>query len=99
MGSAVHDCGWGGVGACRALFTCCQLGLWGTAHADGTIVMRLLPTGARAERQTVQVEPNAPVMALNVPEFRAPFLARAPSLVWLPPLGLPDQVLLMYSCM
>ncbi len=58
----------------RALFTCCHLGLWGTAHADGTIVLRLLPTGARNERQTIRMEPNAPLLALNVPEFRAPFL-------------------------
>ena len=61
----------------RALFTCCQLGLWGTAHTDGNIVLRLLPTGARNERQTVRVEPDAPLLALNVPEFRAPFLVRA----------------------
>ena len=60
----------------RALFTCCHLGLWGTAHTDGTIMLRLMPTGAPDERHTVRIgRPDDPVLRLNVPEFRAPFQA------------------------
>lgn len=63
----------------RALLLCEEIGLWGTAHTDGTIILRLLPTGAADERHTLTVDPDGPVPALNIPHFRAPFCVRAPS--------------------
>ena len=63
--------------ACRALLLCEEIGLWGTAHTDGTIILRLLPTGSADERHTLTVNPDGPVPALNIPHFRAPFCVRA----------------------
>ncbi len=63
---------------CRALLLCEEIGLWGTAHTDGSIILRLLPTGDADERHTLTVDPNGPVPALNIPHFRAPFCVSAP---------------------
>lgn len=63
----------------RALLLCEEIGLWGTAHTDGTIILRLLPTGAAEERHTLTLDPDGPVPALNIPHFRAPFCVRGPS--------------------
>ncbi|BDA45524.1 probable serine/threonine-protein kinase CTR1 at C-terminar half [Coccomyxa sp. Obi] len=59
----------------KALLLCEEIGLWGTAHTDGSIILRLLPTGDADERHTLTVDPNGPVPALNIPHFRAPFCA------------------------
>ncbi len=50
-----------------------KIGLWGTAHSDGIVELRLLPTGAPDERYMLQLEPGKPVPSLNIPQFRAPF--------------------------
>ncbi len=65
---------------CRALLLCEEIGLWGTAHTDGSIILRLLPTGDADERHTLTVDPNGPVPALNIPHFRAPFCVSASQL-------------------
>jgi hypothetical protein len=57
----------------RAMFVCENIGLWATAHLDGSVVLRLLPTGAPDERHTIVVDPAAPVPHLNIPEYRVPF--------------------------
>ena len=57
----------------RALILCEEIGLWGTAHTDGTVELRLLPTGAPDERFTLELEPGKPVPSVNIPQFRAPF--------------------------
>ncbi len=57
---------------------CEEIGLWGTAHSDGTVELRLLPTGAPDERFTLELEPGKPVPSLNIPQFRAPFCVRPP---------------------
>lgn len=62
---------------CRALLLCEEIGLWGTAHTDGSIILRLLPTGAEEERHRLTLAPNGPVPSLNIPHFRAPFCVRA----------------------
>ena len=53
---------------------CEEVGLWGTAHSDGTVELRLLPTGAPDERYTLELQPGKPVPSLNIPQFRAPFM-------------------------
>ena len=58
---------------CRALILCEEIGLWGTAHTDGTVELRLLPSGAPDERYTLEMEPGKPVPSVNIPQFRAPF--------------------------
>ena len=58
---------------CRALILCEEIGLWGTAHTDGTVELRLLPSGAPDERYTLEIEPGKPVPSVNIPQFRAPF--------------------------
>ena len=58
---------------CRALILCEEIGLWGTAHTDGTVELRLLPSGAPDERYTLELEPGKPVPSVNTPQFRAPF--------------------------
>ena len=60
-------------GCCRTLILCEEIGLWGTAHSDGIVELRLLPTGAPDERYMLQLEPGKPVPSLNIPQFRAPF--------------------------
>ena len=62
--------------SCRALILCEEIGLWGTAHTDGTVELRLLPTGAPDERYTLEIEPGKPVPSVNIPQFRAPFCVR-----------------------
>ena len=57
----------------RALILCEEIGLWGTAHTDGTVELRLLPTGDPDERFTLELEPGKPVPSVNIPQFRAPF--------------------------
>ena len=61
---------------CRALILCEEIGLWGTAHTDGTVELRLLPSGAPDERYTLEMEPGKPVPSVNIPQFRAPFCVR-----------------------
>jgi len=57
---------------------CEAMGLWAVAHADGTVLLRMLPAGALAERQTLALARGAPPAVYNDSEFRAPFLARIP---------------------
>ena len=59
---------------CRTLVLCEEVGLWGTAHSDGTVELRLLPTGAPDERYMLELQPGKPVPSLNIPHFRAPFM-------------------------
>ena len=70
-----HTCGQHEVfdTCCRALILCEEIGLWGTAHTDGTVELRLLPSGAPDERYTLEIEPGKPVPSVNIPQFRAPF--------------------------
>jgi len=42
------------------------------------VLLRMLPAGALAERQTLALARGAPPAVYNDSEFRAPFLARAP---------------------
>jgi hypothetical protein len=64
--------------AARSVVLCEAMGLWAVAHADGTVLLRMLPAGALAERQTLALARGAPPAVYNDSEFRAPFLARAP---------------------
>lgn len=58
---------------CRSVVVCEGMGLWAAAHADGSVLLRMLPAGHIAERHTIELARDAPPVEFDDSEFRAPF--------------------------
>lgn len=58
---------------CRSVVVCEGMGLWAAAHADGSVLLRMLPAGHIAERHTIELARDAPPVEFKDSEFRAPF--------------------------
>ncbi|KAK9845513.1 hypothetical protein WJX81_008391 [Elliptochloris bilobata] len=65
----------------RSVVVCEGMGLWAAAHADGSVLLRMLPAGHINERHTIALERDAPPVVIDDSEFCAPFTAHHSGLV------------------